>query len=163
MRLVELTNDDRAALDEALRTTRQVREWRRLQAVRLLADGREAPEVAQALGCSASSVYYWADDWREAGLAGLAATPHGGGRPRRLDAAAEATLEEALTADPQAHGYAATDWTVPLLRSELLRRGYDLSERTLRRALHRLGWRWKRPKYVLGRPDPAYEAKKGRL
>jgi transposase len=162
MRLVEMTDADRAALEAALHSTRQVREWRRLQAVRLLADGREASEVAAALGCSASSVYYWADDWRESGLAGLAASPHVGGRPRRLDAPAEATLEQTLADDPQAHGYAATDWTVPLLRTELLRCGYDLSERTLRRALHRLGFRWKRPKYVLGRPDPAYEAKKGR-
>lgn len=161
MRLVEMTDADRAALEEALQRTRGVREWRRLQAVRLLADGREAPEVAQVLGCSASSVYYWAEDWREAGLEGLAASPHAGGRPRRLDMAAEATLEQVLADDPQAHGYAATDWTVPLLRTELAQRGHDLSERTLRRTLHRLGWRWKRPKYVLGRPDPAYAAKKG--
>lgn len=161
MRLVEMTDADRAALEEALQRTRGVGEWRRLQAVRLLADGREAPEVAQVLGCSASSVYYWAEDWREAGLEGLAASPHAGGRPRRLDMAAEATLEQALADDPQAHGYAATDWTAPLLRTELAQRGHDLSERTLRRTLHRLGWRWKRPKYVLGRPDPAYAAKKG--
>ena len=161
MRLVELTDEDRTALDEALRTTKRVREWRRLQAVRLLADGREAPEVAQVLGCSASSVYYWADDWREAGLAGLAEGPHAG-RPRRLDEAAEATLEQVLADDPQAHGYAATDWTVPLVRTELARHGSALSARTLRRTLHRLGYRWKRPKYVLGRPDPAYAAKKGR-
>lgn len=108
MRLVEMTDADCAALEEALHRTREVREWRRLQAVRLLADGREAPEVAQALGCSASSVYYWADDWREFGLEGLAASPHAGGRPRRLDMAAEATLEQVLADDPQAHGYAAT-------------------------------------------------------
>jgi transposase len=161
MRLVELTNDDRVALDEALRTTKQVREWRRLQAVRLLADGREAHEVAQALGCSASSVYYWADDWREAGRAGLTEGPHTG-RPQRLDDVAEATLMQVLAEDPQAHGYAAANWTVPLLRTQLARHGYGASERTLRRTLHRLGFRWKRPKYVLGRPDPAYEAKKGR-
>ena len=161
MRLVAVTDADRRALDEALRTTRRVREWRRLQAVRLLADGREAPDVAQVLGCSASSVYYWANDWREARLAGLAEGPHAG-RPRRLDVDTEATLEHLLADDPQAHGYAATDWTVPLLRTELARSGYDLSERTLRRTLHRLGFRWKRPKYVLGRPDPGYEAKKGR-
>jgi transposase len=160
MRLVDVTDDDRRALDAALRTTRRVREWRRLQAVRLLADGQEAPAVAQALGCSASSVYYWADDWREAGLAGLAEGPHDG-RPRRLDGDAEATLTQVLTDDPHAYGYTATDWTVPLLRTELARRGHTLSERTLRRTLHRLGFRWKRPKYVLGRPDPAYAAKKG--
>ena len=161
MHLVELTNENRVALDAALRSTRGVREWRRLQAVRLLADGREAPEVAQVLGCSASSVYYWANDWREEGLAGLAEGPHAG-RPRRLDAAAEATLERLLAEDPQAHGLVATDWTVPLLRTALATQGHVLSERTLRRTLHRLGYRWKRPKYVLGRPDPAYEAKKGR-
>ena len=161
MRLVELTDDDRTALDTTLRSTKRVREWRRLQAVRLLAEGREAPEVAAVLGCSASSVYYWADDWRAAGRAGLAEGPHAG-RPRRLDVDAEATLEHLLANDPQSHGFAATDWTVPLLRTELARRGHELSERTVRRTVHRLGYRWKRPKYVLGRPDPAYEAKKGR-
>lgn len=71
-------------------------------------------------------------------------------------------MERLLTEDPQAHGFAATDWTVPLVRTALAQHGYGLSERTLRRTLHRLGYRWKRPKYVLGRPDPAYEAKKGR-
>jgi transposase len=49
---------------------------------------------------------------------------------------------------------------VPLLRAELAAAGHAAGERTIRRALHRLGWRWKRPKYVLGRPDPAYGEKK---
>ncbi len=159
--LVTLTDDDRAALEEALRSTKRLRDWRRLQAVHLLAAGREAPDVAETLGCSASSVYYWADDWRTSGLAGLYERPHCG-RARQLDAAAEADLNQLLGDDPQAHGYASTEWTVPLLTTELEHAGQVVSERTLRRVLHRLGWRWKRPKYVLGRPDPAYEAKKGR-
>jgi transposase len=79
-----------------------------------------------------------------------------------LEGEALAALEQVLSEDPQTHGYAATDWTVPLLRTELAQRGYSVSERTLRRTLHRLGYRWKRPKYVLGRPDPAYALKKGR-
>ncbi len=57
MRLVEMTDADRAALEEALQRTRGVREWRRVQAVRLLAEGREAPEVGQVLGCSACGVH----------------------------------------------------------------------------------------------------------
>lgn len=57
MRLVEVTDDERRALVEALRATKRVREWRRPHAVRLLAEGREVAEVAQVLGCSASSVY----------------------------------------------------------------------------------------------------------
>ncbi len=162
VRLVEMTSEQRVALDAALTTAKRLRDWRRLQAVHLLDLGREAPEVAEALGCSVSSVYYWADDWRSGGLAALTERPHGGGRPRRLDTDAEAEVEHLLGDDPQTHGYAATDWTVPLLRTTLAQDDHAVSERTLRRALHRLGWRWKRPKYVLGRPDPAYEAKKGR-
>jgi transposase len=162
MRLVDVTDNDRRALDAALRTRRRARAWRRLQAVRLLADGREAPAVAPVVGCSASRVYYWANDWRDACLAGLVEGPPAGGRPRRLDPAAEATLEHLLGDDPQTHGYAATDWTVPLRRTALAQRGHELSERTLRRTRHRLGFRWKRPQSVLGRPDPASAANKGR-
>ena len=84
------------------------------------------------------------------------------GAARRLDRAAEQRVEALLTSDPQAHGSSATGWTVPLLRTELAKGGWTASARTIRRTVHRLGWVWKRPKFVLGRPDPAYEAKTGR-
>ena len=74
----------------------------------------------------------------------------------------EAVLEALLATDPQTRGHRATGWTVPLLQGELAERGTVVGERTIRRALHRLGYRWKRPRYVLGRPDPAYAEKKGR-
>src|SRR5579875_1275196 len=48
----------------------------------------------------------------------------------------------------------------PLLRTQLGKQGWQASERTIRRTLRRLGWRWKRPKFVLGRPDPASAEKK---
>jgi transposase len=64
--------------------------------------------------------------------------------------------------DPQRRGYRSSGWTVPMLKSELAKDGYVVSERTVRRTLKRLGFRWKRPKYVLGRPDPDYESKKGK-
>jgi transposase len=81
---------------------------------------------------------------------------------RRLDAPGERRLDELLARDPQAAGYAATGWTVPLLQTELAKGGWHASGRTIRRTLHRLGWVWKRPRFVLGRPDPDYQAKKGR-
>jgi transposase len=77
--------------------------------------------------------------------------------------AAEQTLEALLDVeDPQARGSAATNWTVPLLRSALAKQGWSASQRTLRRTVHRLGSRWKRPKFVLGRPDPASAEKQSR-
>jgi putative transposase len=155
-----LTETQRSALAAAAAAEPRVRSWRRYQAVLLLAAGQRPAAVAAALRCSVSSVYGWAARWGRAGLAGLAEGRHPGAA-RRLDAAGEVLLEELLAADPQARGYRATGWTAALLHTELARAGYIVGERTIRRTLHRLGYRWKRPQYVLGRPDPAYAEKRG--
>lgn len=164
---MEIGPGKRAALAEAASREKRVRAWRRVRAVELLEGGRRPEEVAGALGCSRSSVYAWAKSWRERGIEGLAEAPHPGKR-RSLDEGAERLIEELLQeGDPQQQqqqqqrGHRATGWTVPLVRAELEGTGYRVSERTVRRALRRMGWRWKRPKYVLGRPDPDHEAKKG--
>jgi transposase len=143
------------------RAQRRVRDWRRYRAVELLAQGAAPRAVAALLGCRLSSVYNWAAAWQRSGVSGLVeAQRHG--RPRQLDGAGEQELAALLQSDPQQHGAQATGWTVPLLLTHRAQRGHPVSERTLRRVLHRLGWRWKRPKFELGRPDPAYAAKKGR-
>jgi transposase len=157
-----LLADERATLEAAQARSPKVRHWRRYRAVLLRAAGTPVAVVARTLGCSEASVYNWTAAWRASGMAGVAEGVHPGAQ-RRLDAAAEGLLDAWLReGDPQAHGYAATGWTVPLLRTELAKQGWRVAERTIRRTLHRRGWRWKRPKYVLGRPDPAYAEKKSR-
>lgn len=157
---ISLTKQERSDLAQAVGTARQVRQWRRYRAIQLLAEDQTPQEVAAVLGCSLASVYNWAATWQQDGQAGLSEAKHAG-RTRTLDAAALRLLERWLLTDPQTVGEQTTGWTVPLLHTRLTQAGYPISQRTLRRALHRLGWRWKRPKYVLGRPDPAYEEKKG--
>jgi transposase len=155
-----LTADEREQLTAAAARERRVRHWRRYQAL-LLAEEKSPEAVAEAVGCSRASVYNWITAWQRAGIAGLAEAPHAA--PLRAHTVPLETLLDALLArDPQADGHHATGWTVPLLHGEILRAGYAVSARTVRRIVRRLGWRWKRPKYVLGRPDPAYAAKKGR-
>jgi transposase len=158
---ISATSGERDALEVARRGARGARQWGRYQALLLLAERRSPAEVAAVLGVGLASVYNWAAAWRQAGVTGLAEGPHPGFTPR-LDAAGERWLEGLLGSDPQALGYTTVGWTVPLLRREATAAGYRLSAATLRRAIHRLGWRWKRPKYVLGRPDPAYGEKKRR-
>ena len=159
MRL-RVTESQRTELEAAAAAEKRVRRWRRYQAVLLLADGHAPAAVARTLRCSRASVYAWAAAWRRTGVAGLREGDHGGGRVK-LAAAGAAALQDLLSADPQAWGHQATGWTVLLLRTELARADCVVGERTIRRALHRLGYRWKRPRYVLGRPDPAYAEKKG--
>ena len=155
---VTLTEAEQTAL-EAAAAEKGVRRWKRYRAVLLRAEGKTVAAVAGALRCSQASVYAWTAAWRH-GVAGLREGDHGGGQVK-LGAAGEALLGELLTSDPQARGHRATGWTVPLLRGELARTGVSVGERTIRRALHRLGYRWKRPRYILGRPDPAYAEKRG--
>lgn len=155
-----LTEQQQTALVAAAAAEPRVRRWRRYRAVQLRAAGMTVEAVAHTLGCSQASVYAWTAAWREAGVAGLVEGARSGG-PVKLDAAAQRVLTHLLATDPQAHGHHATGWTVPLLRTELARAGYAVSPKTVRRALHRLGYRWKRPQYVLGRPDPAYAEKRG--
>jgi transposase len=155
-----LTPSQRAELEAAAAAEKGVRRWKRYRAVLLLGEGQVPETVAHSLECSRASVYAWAARWRAAGVVGLREGDHGGGKTK-LGAGGEALLAGLLEEEPQARGHQATGWTVPLLRGELARAGCAVGERTIRRALHRLGYRWKRPRYVLGRPDPDYEAKTG--
>lgn len=159
--VLDLTPEQRADLEQAAAHARQARSWKRYQALLLLADGQTITQVCIALACGQSTVYRWLEVWRGEGVAGLVEGPHRG-RAHRLDAAAESVVHALLGSDPQTSGHHATGWTVPLLLGELARQGWVVHEHTLRRTLKRLGYRWKRPQYVLGRPDPAYAEKKGR-
>lgn len=156
---VILTLTERADLEAAAATEPRVRRWKRYQAILLRAEGQTVAAVAAVLRCSAASVYAWTAAWRRAGVAGLAEGHHRGGQAK-LGPGGAVVLAARLEEDPQTRGHQATGWTVPLLQTELAQAGYVVGERTIRRALHRLGYRWKRPRYVLGRPDPAYAEKK---
>ena len=157
-----VTRDERAAREAAQGRRRVVRPWRRYQAVLLRADGVSVAAGARALKGTETSVSHWTAAWRTAGVGGVAEGAHPG-QARCLDPAGAAAVDALLRAgDPQAHGYVATGWTVALRRTALSKQGWAAGERTSRRARHRLGWRWQRPQFVLGRPDPAYPEHKSR-
>src|SRR3954447_11416729 len=69
----------------------------------------------------------------------------------------ERRLLEAIDRSPQELGYPSVDWTVPLLQEHLGHHGDEpLSDETIRRRLRRLGYVWRRSRYVLD-PDPELE------
>src|SRR5260370_25202291 len=132
-----LREQGRAELQAAQRSSRNMRHWRRYQAVLLRADGVPLATVATSGGGTQASVCVWPRAWREGGARGVAEGVHPGA-DRRLGEVAARTLEALLEEDhPQAHGYASTNWTAALLRTELAKQGWPASERTLRRTLHR--------------------------
>jgi 4-carboxymuconolactone decarboxylase len=155
MRLT-LTADERMAIRVASMSERRVRHWRRYKAIWLLSKGVPPQAVATVLDCSLASVYNWVQAWRESGLEGLQEATHQG-RDRMLDDDAESMLASLMRTEPAGHGYEASGWTVPLLQQELTNRGVQVSERTIRRTLHRLGWRWDLSQYVYEGIDGDYK------
>jgi transposase len=160
--MVELSGRERRAVEAALAATRDRRQWVRLRAVLLTADGVPSPEVCRDLGLGRSTLFAWLAAWRETrDPAALADAPRSG-QPPVLKADHRARLEQLLGEEPGRYGYKATGWTVPLLAIHFTEVEHvPVSETTLRRVLHALGYRWKRPRYVLARRDPERAGKKG--
>ena len=69
-------------------------------------------------------------------------------------------MDELLGPAPQDLGYAAVEWTVPLLQQRLRQRlGLRFSDHTIRQELQRRRYVWKRSRYALD-PDPELEKKR---
>ncbi len=155
-----LTAQQRVKVEEALRACQEVRQYRRLLALLEVDQGRPVAAVAQSLQVSRQSVYTWLHTYQRAPQPeALAERPRSGRPPEWVEL--PSLLETWLAQSPQAQGYAATLWTVPLLREQVQHaRGRAVGERTVREALHALGYTWKRARYVLA-PDPAKGEKGG--
>jgi transposase len=156
------TRADRRRLAQALAAAREAREYRRLEATLLMAEGHSISEAARRVRVARLSVRRWIERYlQERDARALADRPRGG-RPRRASRLTPQRLAAAMARDPRRCGYLATTWTVPLLRRYLATHdSIELSQRTLRRRLHEAGWRWKRPRYVFVEREPHVAQKKG--
>jgi transposase len=72
-------------------------------------------------------------------------------------------LRHLLHQSPRLFGHPTSLWTLALVAATCAAKGWTprrLSHETIRRALKRLGIRWKRAKHWITSPDPAYRRKK---
>lgn len=154
-----LTPYERRKLRQQLHRTSDARLYQRLLAVLEVDQGRPVQEVARLLNVSSQSVYNWIDRFcQQRQLADLV-DQYGIGRPTVWTEERVAVLRALLESSPDQWGYFANDWTVPLLQEQVLRcTGQAFAEDTVRRELHRLGYVWKRGRYLLA-PDPELEKK----
>ncbi len=152
-------------LQAEAKRARDARVARRLLALMWLAEGMSAREVAQRLGVGRWTVYRWVRWWQERQPEPLGARMRDrkrSGRPACLREAVAQRLPALLVQDPRTLGYRHTTWTVPLRARHLAaREGIHASEMTVRRVLHALGYRWKRPRFVRSRQAPHWRQAKG--
>jgi transposase len=159
MSKTKLSKHERRQMREALRQTRDARHYRRLLAILEHDEGTPIAEIARRLGMSRQSVHDWIVRFEEERCIDALREAPRPGRPARADEAFDAVLGALLMLLPERFGYRARHWTVRLLRHQLRRNlEQEYSDDTIRRGLHRLGYVWKRPRYVLA-PDPEREKK----
>jgi transposase len=159
MSRLKLTHWQRRRLRQQLKATSDARTYRRTLAVLELDRGHSAADIAAMLGVTRQSVHNWAAAFVHEPDPSVLCDADRSGRPPLLAEPTEAHLRGLMGQSPQDFGYPHTDWTVPLLRQELEKDlGLRPSDETVRRMLRRLGYLWKRPRYVLD-SDPEREKK----
>ena len=135
----------------------------RAQMILLSARKYTAPDIADLLATSRVTVYTWLDRFDAEGPAGLYDRPRSG-RPPEVDETAQQYLVTALDQTPEDYGYPATIWTTQLLQALLQRRcALHVCADTVRRTLHALGYRWRRPRWAIERTDPEAVYRLGRI
>jgi transposase len=165
MARISLTDSQRQELQHLACRGRDARMVRRAQGLLWLDQGEHPIAIAHRLGVTREAVYSWARRLRgmvDRPLAqGLRDQPRSG-CPRRKRHAVEELVEQVMDARPSEYGYQAEGWTATLIRYHLqAKQAIEVSETTVRRCLKGMGYRWKRPRYVLARRDPFWRQAKG--
>jgi transposase len=104
------------------------------------------------LGVTRQSIYHWIAAYRRGCDLRARHDASRAGRPTLWTEELQATLRELMATSPDRLGYCAVNWTVPRLWEQL--------EPSTGQRLDRMGYVWKRSRYVLD-PDPEREKKNG--
>jgi transposase len=161
MALVTLSDAERAALQDAMKRGRDNRIVRRSQALLWLDRGEPAAVVAQRLAVSRQTIYTWVQHFHQRQAPTMTARLQD--RPRRGRPATKRAAVQALvkrTPAPKDNPH-ALPWRSPEARKLLGQDRVAVSTRTIRRSLRILGYRYKRPPYVLARRSPTWRQAKG--
>lgn len=131
-------------------------EVRRKDAMRMLQNGLNPPEVPEIVGVSRQSVYRWKNTYKEEGWDGLDAkeNPNRSRDPKLRDEKLP-ELEQLLLEGAEAHGFEGQLWTLPRV-VRLIEEQFDtnVSIWSARRYLDKLDWSNQRPQRRAVERDP---------
>jgi len=125
----------------------------------LLSDrGQSVPVIAESIGRHEHTIRSWLKAYLQGGIEGLRHTPPPG-RTNRKEHEAVMILQPVLAKHPSDYGYLEAGWSTNLLVDYLHRQGLEASESTVKRALKRGGWVYKRFAKALPAHAPSAEKK----
>lgn len=136
--------------------TKDLRIFRRYQAILMYLKGRTYKEIGEVVHCTEQTVCSYVRAYREDGLKGLI-PGQSPGRPRGLTEDQEQELYQLIVEQkPVDVGFPAEmNWTSFLIR-DWIEKTFDVnySDRGVRNLLHHLGFSYTKPTYTLKKADP---------
>ncbi len=166
MALIQLASRARPILRQIARSGSKAREVRRAQVLLWLDAHKSVRQVAIRLRLSPQAVYDIVQRYqarRSLQVRERIRDQTHPGRPATVRERTVCVIQQLLPVAPARYRYRSPVWTVPMLRRQVQRRlKRKISTRTVRRALHQIRYRFKRPRYVLAlRPATWRQAKGG--
>ena len=153
-------------LKKLARKSKEARQRRQYDIVRLYLEGRKKPEIAQIMDMSLQGIYNVLNRYGEEGVEGLTLGKPTG-RSRKLSEEQEAegyqVVSEKLPKDVGLEPFC--NWTAPLACQYVKKQfGVQFSERGMRDVFYRLRLSYTRPTYTLAKADPVKQEEfKGQL
>jgi len=142
------------ALQDEIRRSEKSRYDHRLHGVLLVAQGLSCSQVGSLLGDGPRTVEYWVHRFENDGFAGLAEGERPG-RPTRLSAEQMAEIDRCLRLTPQDCGLQANLWDGKALAALIEHKfRVQLCVRQCQRLFRQLGFRLRKPRPLVGHPDP---------
>ena len=139
---IRLTPEQREALEKARRIrTSPLAE--RCVFVLLSDRGQNVLDIAQSTGRHAHTIRSWLKSYRQGGIQGRKDTPPPG-RANRKEQATLPLLERVIPQSPRDYGYLEEGWSTNVLVDYLRKQSLSVSASTVKRALKRGGWVYKR-------------------
>ena len=155
---IDLPAEQREMLEKA-RRIRTTNLSERCLAVLLSDRGQSVPVIAESIGRHEPPMRSGLQAYLQDGIEGLRHTPPPG-RPNRKEQEAVMILQPVLAKHPSDYGYLEAGWSTNLLVDYLHRQGLEASESTVKRALKRGGWVYKRFAKTMPAHAPSSEEKK---
>jgi putative transposase len=162
MQSITLTPKERKDLIVRMKRERKPSRRLRMHIVLLASDGYCPTHISRVLFCSRTTVYAIAHRFVGEGQSAFDDQKRRGPRPL-LGYLAQKRVETLVEEhSPTEHGWLRSRWSCSLVVLQLFReRALVVSRETVRRSLHRLNFRWRRPRPVPPSKDP--EQKRERL
>lgn len=165
MAVIRLAARAYGTLQKTIQSSSSARQVRRAQALVWLHENETVQTVAARLRLSRQTIYdlmhRYKTRLRLPVIERIRDRPHTG-RPATQRQRTQQIIQALLEQPPSRFGYRSPIWTVPMLRHRVEKRlRQPVSRDTVRRALHALRLRYKRPRLVLARRAPYWRQAKG--